>query len=111
MDKKVLIKILEHEMSRISEECYCAGWMSGLEFSLWAILQGDQANTYGQSFLTDDDLAILRELSSALNGWVYWNEKTDETTFIPMEEWLALYSEQQKLQQELIELWKNVSND
>jgi hypothetical protein len=36
--------VLVRLMSDLSEEHYCAGWMGGLEFSLWRIVEGGEGS-------------------------------------------------------------------
>jgi hypothetical protein len=65
-------------MSEISEKCYSASWMQGLEYALWnAVINGEQA--YGQNFITTKDCETLRILSEACDSWIYFDESTEET--------------------------------
>lgn len=73
-------------MSRISEDCYCAGWMDGLEFVLWESIYGG-SHDYGIGQITDDDIETLKELSQACGGWYYWEEDASDAAFIPIGEW------------------------
>jgi hypothetical protein len=36
--RQVLQECLEHRMSDISEDCYCAGWLNNLEHSLFNLM-------------------------------------------------------------------------
>jgi hypothetical protein len=74
-------------MSDISEECYCAGWMSGNEFALWSLVQNN-GGQYGIGYMSPSDVASLRALSSAAGGWIVWS---DGPKFMPMDEWLRHY--------------------
>lgn len=76
-------------MSEISEECYCAGWMSGLEFSLWAMVQGGD-RSYGMSEPSESEVAQLRALSERCGGWIRWEEDVGEV-FVPLHEWEQTY--------------------
>lgn len=76
-------------MSDISEDCYCAGWMSGLESDLWARMVGDLPPAYGQSEVAKDDLNRLRELSNMAGGFWVWN---DGNEFVSLDFWRREYA-------------------
>jgi hypothetical protein len=69
-------------MSKLSEEAYCAGWMTGLEYALWELLLGGRKE-YGWLVVTDEQQHRLRQLSNDCGGWVYFDDRTEET-------WLAI---------------------
>ena len=69
-------------MTGISEEYYCAGWMSGLEYDLWLIEPGSH---YGQGVITERQAALLRLLSEECDGWWHWT--ADGAKFIRLEKW------------------------
>lgn len=69
-------------MTGISEECWCAGWMSGLEYDLW---QAKRGMSYGQGVITDRQSDLLRLLSEEAGGWWRWTE--DGPQFVPLDEW------------------------
>jgi hypothetical protein len=77
-------RALADRMSEISEETWCAGWMHDLEFTLWAALCGDTAED--RLKLTSSQVADLKALSSACNGWIVFREDTEET-YLPLPEW------------------------
>lgn len=56
-------------MTGISEEFWCAGWMSGLEYDLWEAADGKH---YGQGQITKRTAALLRLLSEECDGWWYY---------------------------------------
>ena len=76
---------LADRMSEISEEAFCAGWMSGLEYDLWRIVVAG-SGTYGWFALDGAIIAELRALSDACGGWIVFDDQTEET-FVPREEW------------------------
>ena len=89
-------------MSEISEDCYCAGWMIGLEHAIWGALQ-DGDRRYGMGVMDEVQLEKVRALSKKLNGWIVWIDDDDApglpidkwgARFIPMDEWLQLKAEQ-----------------
>lgn len=88
-------------MSDISEDCYCAGWMHGLEYAIWGALQGGDRR-YGMSEMDAAKLERCRVLAKELDGWVIWYDDDDEDNdavlpinewgprFVPMAEWLKM---------------------
>lgn len=81
---------LEAYMSDLSEECYCAGWLIGLEHALWEMMKIDRDHKWGMGSVTTVDLARLRTFSRTAGGW--WRH--DE--FVPMDEWLVFHEEHGK---------------
>ena len=74
-------------MSGISEECWCAGWLSGLEFDLWDAVMN--ANT-GRLRMTTRQATLLRLLSEECDGWWRWSDRTENTEFVSLDEWKAI---------------------
>ena len=72
-------------MSDISEGCYCAGWMMGLEFVLWSALQ-DGDRRYGMGEMDAKQLEKCRELAKELDGWIVWVDDATDLN-LPAEEW------------------------
>lgn len=88
--------LLESFMSEISELHYCAGWLIGLEFSLWSIM-----TTYHREFglgpVSEANVARLRELHERAGGWWHWvdvpgNVMDSGEQFIPTAAWEAIYA-------------------
>ena len=48
MTKEPNWRTLAGEMSEISELAFCAGWMDGLEYRLWEIVQGGAPGSMGR---------------------------------------------------------------
>lgn len=81
---------LEALMGEISEDCWCAGWMSGLELALWeAVVKGGM--DYGQGEITAEQAQRLKRLSELAGGWCAWNDDTG-AMFTPMDKWLEAYA-------------------
>lgn len=76
---------LQELMSEISEECYCASWLSGLEFDLWRAVE-EGPRPYGQGDITAANVAELRRLSDACGGW--WHDER----FVTLDKWRAVYA-------------------
>jgi ankyrin repeat protein len=78
-------KKLGNFMSVLSEEAYTAGWMEGLEFALWKAMN-NQITEYARLKFTKEHIEKLKSLSSKINGWIIFDDKTEET-FVTFEEW------------------------
>lgn len=53
-------------MTGMSEENWCAGWMVGMEYSLWGCAAGDG---FGMNAITERQAALLRLLAEECDGW------------------------------------------
>ncbi len=82
-------------MQDISEECWHAGWLNGLEFALWHAVQTGPI-FYGQGQVTTVQIRELRRLSEACGGWVRWSDEETDIVFVPMSEWERVYEEADK---------------
>ena len=93
-------------MSEISEDCYCAGWMMGTEYTLWEIISefGAKRN-WGQGEVQQWQIDDLHAISVEIGGWIRWRDDHEEPglhhdewgpVFTPMAEWLAMYQERVK---------------
>jgi hypothetical protein len=85
-------------MSDISEECYFAGWMMGLEHAIWGALQ-DGNREYGLGEMDAEQLERCRTLSKELDGWIIWADDDIDPDFpvedwgprfVPMDEWVKM---------------------
>lgn len=72
-------------MSEISEDCYCAGWMMGLENAIWGALQ-DGDLSYGMGEMDSSLLERVRALHVELGGWIVWKDD-DIVPDMPSDEW------------------------
>ena len=82
-------------MSDISEDHYCAGWLIDLEYSLWSIVTGDSANTFGFGAIERWKIKRLKALSAATGGWIERQRDAEHETFVPMEIWLKQFAARQ----------------
>lgn len=69
-------------MTGMSEEYYCASWLSGLEFMLWNVKAGD---SFGMGKITERQAALLRLLTEESGGWWCWDGASPR--FVALEEW------------------------
>lgn len=91
---------LREEMSAISEDYHCAGWLANLEYDLWSTLTGE--NTIFDGYKR---VYFLRKLSQLCDGWWYWSDepwseegwegktytRSKGLTFISLSEWKDMY--------------------
>ena len=79
---------LINEMSEISEECYCAGWMSGLEDALWnAVLNLPNDFKYGQDTISAERITRIRYASEWIGEWIIYPCHQPGVTSVPLDEW------------------------
>lgn len=77
-------------MSELSEAAYYAGWEDGLEYALWlAVVEGPRE--YGRLSITEAQIEQLRELAAACDGWIVFDDVTEET-WVPAKEWEERFS-------------------
>ncbi len=83
-------------MSEISEDCWCASWLTGLGFSLWERTQYGGPSAWGQGEVNASHLNRLLDLAVKAGGWWHWPQVYDglsyigELTFYALDEWAAL---------------------
>jgi len=91
-------RALYEAISDVSEARWCAGWLMGIEYQLWAELH-DAGSRQGTDERDDAQLETVRTLSDAVGGWIIWAD--DQThpdlptnewgpRFVPLPEWLAM---------------------
>ena len=68
-------------MCGISEECWCAGWMSGLGADLMRIAGAGKAAEYGQCLLTQRQARLLNDLALEAGGWWAWDSEAGRPVF------------------------------
>lgn len=81
-------RLLRIVMRDISEDCYCAGWLSDLEITLWsAVLHGPRR--FGMGEITEGDIAELKRLSEKAGGWWTWQGEAADSgeEFVTLDEW------------------------
>jgi len=78
---------LANAMSAISEECYAAGWLSGLEYTLWRFITYEESDArWGWSTIETARLDNLRTLALDIGGWIVWDDDLGEV-FLTFDEW------------------------
>ena len=66
-------EVLLHRMQDFSEDCFCAGWLGGLEFLLWEVPADDDevAAAQGRRKVVEE-CWVLAEIAGG--WWVYADE-------------------------------------
>ncbi|MGG6281833.1 hypothetical protein ACQ4M3_09705 [Leptolyngbya sp. AN03gr2] len=80
-------------MSDISDEAWDAGWLIGLEFSLWGCLDEPVPISIGNMRFDREHQEELKELSNRAGGWWIWNQDADDPRFVLSEEWKQIVAE------------------
>ncbi len=82
---------LRTAMSAISERYYYAGWLLGLEYTLWGMILGTVSREWGLGIVGQAEISEVKQLSDAAGGWWAWNDMIDAELFLPWTEWYNLY--------------------
>lgn len=74
-------------MTGLSEACWCAGWMDGLETALWR-LAAEGGGKYGMGEVTPRQAMLLDVLAAEAGGWWAWPDGFDDgPVFVAAEAW------------------------
>lgn len=90
-------EIARHTLLRVmrdwSEDAYAAGWMSGLEITIWNMVQKWKD---GDPKVGELDAAMFSYLHEKAKGWWVWDEEAGHPVFIPKKTWISMYAELEK---------------
>lgn len=78
-------------MSAISEECWCAGWLDGLERSLWLICFEGADREFGMGTVYEQTVTSLRQAAELCDTWWHWPEEAHSELPITLAEAKRLY--------------------
>ncbi len=81
-------------MRRLSEENWCAGWLMGLEYTLWdwVVRWRNHAELISEFERANQaDIEALSWLAEQAGGWWQWDEASKEPQFVPLAEWMEKY--------------------
>lgn len=91
--RRSLRKRLLSLMREISQDCFFAGWMIGLEYSLWqAVLQYPRPYEFGILPIEVEHVAELKDLAEELQEWAIWDEGEIREKLIPLSDWKQIFS-------------------
>lgn len=91
---------LRQLMSDISENCYCASWLMGLEYTLWSFATDPstrRGTDWGQDSVSEGEIGELRRLSAECDGWIVFDTEAPITktclgeTWVPLDKWLIMW--------------------
>lgn len=90
-EQEALYKLI----SDISERCWHAGWMDGVEFYLWALITKQiitiEDRQYGIDIISEKEVNELKTLSKEVKGWFTFDEEKVQIVFIDLEDWEKLF--------------------
>jgi len=73
-------------MQELSEDHWCAGWVTGLEYSLWNFVTKGPGK-WGFGSIDEQKVARLSRLSQTAGGWWRWDAACHGPVFVPLEAW------------------------
>lgn len=86
-------------MAHLSEESWCAGWVSRLEFMLWEQVLKCRAGIELSSDEESDgshfakDAQALSWLAEQAGGWWQWLKDGSEPEFVALKDWQRIFEE------------------
>lgn len=91
-------QLLVDYLVEVSQDCMGAGWMEGIEFEVWAVLQQDPATSdtarWWHTCLTPEQADDLAFLAQASGHWPLWSEEeTAGVRLVPLAQWKSYYQE------------------
>jgi hypothetical protein len=89
--REICIEFIHGKLREISENCYAAGWMSGIEFTVWDAVQGGTS-----SIVNEQEAKLLKEASNVIGGWVAWNDHIGDAVFVPHSEWNRMCQQEER---------------
>ncbi len=78
-------------MRDLSQEFYCAGWLTNLEYGLWRAIDADAEDDPEWTIAAHWRQALL-ELSAVCDGWWRWDAAAGQECFVPLNEWKSFYN-------------------
>jgi hypothetical protein len=91
--QRVVINWLYNSISEYSEDTYCAGWLCGIEWTIWQWINDvndgyvPQNMDFGQGKrLHPAILSIYGEASRIIGGWIKWDNVLGRIVFCTFEE-------------------------
>jgi len=81
-------RLLYRVMSGISEDCWCAGWLTDCEYALWANLTGKDVSDVKAWRISEHEVEELRLAHEVAGGWIVWSDERRDLLFLSTEEWL-----------------------
>lgn len=82
---------LRDYMSDLSEEYWCAGWLSDLEYSLWGFVVRGPSD-WGLGQIQASEVDKIKRLSDKCGGWWIWDEEVSREIFVTSSEWDVIFA-------------------
>lgn len=84
-------------MSQLSEECWAAGWQSGAQTDIWALLCGHRT-TWGQGSFEEHAplLAAIDQLACLTGTWMVWSDTDGAARPVKLDDWRRFYEAHRK---------------
>jgi hypothetical protein len=82
-------RLLARLMSDLSEDYFCAGWLGGCEYALWADLTGAQVRGQKGWAISAEEKEELRVAHELAGGWIVWSDQVQGRAYLTTGEWLA----------------------
>ena len=87
-------KSLRDLMSELSEKYWCAGWLIGLEYSLWRAIEIDHQDhrEFGLGrIILEHEIEALKLLREMSGGWWVYDHDIGNTKFVTTSEFKEIY--------------------
>jgi hypothetical protein len=81
-------RLLARVMGDLSEEYFCAGWLTDCEYALWADLTGQDVAGVQCWNISDEEKKELRLAHEMAGGWIVWSDEDGGRKFLSDEDWL-----------------------
>lgn len=76
----------------LSEDLYCAGWMSGIEFELWGDIMDPRAELATPPSYSAHNRQALIDYGTKAHGWWYWDRDAHTELFVTLDEMRERYA-------------------
>lgn len=77
---------LQGLMSALSENLYCAGWLTDLELALWTLANAG-GGSFGMGRVTPVDAALLLSLAEEAGCWWQWDDEIGDPARVDLDVW------------------------
>ena len=75
-------------ISEVSEDCYCAGWLSDCEHTLWDMANDPSADLrWGMGEVPRASLRRMLKLAECTDHWVRWDDQRGGVHPIDLDAW------------------------
>jgi hypothetical protein len=89
-----LKRLVMQLIGELSEDCYSAQWLIGIEYELWSLAVGESNELTQKLWVRRGDLIGIRDLkklSDQTQSWAIWHDGLDNPNPVEREQWLLLF--------------------